>query len=156
MGQVRQVIVAHKDRLPRYGFDWFVEFCAQPETELVVMNQETQSAEREMVNDLLSIVHMSSARYMPYGLIEMSWSMLLAKRFRLTSHSKTPRHCSLCKPSAQPTQSGRRSGGSAIQRRPCNCNPVASWTPNSMRFTASISTKTSSGWPKLCENFSAA
>lgn len=29
VGKVRQVIVAHKDRLVRFGFEWFAEFCAR-------------------------------------------------------------------------------------------------------------------------------
>ena len=56
------MIVAHQDRLVRFGFEWFAEFCARHGTELVVMNQETLSPEQEMVNDLLSIVHVFSAR----------------------------------------------------------------------------------------------
>jgi predicted site-specific integrase-resolvase len=66
VGKVRQLIVAHKDRLVRFGFEWFAEFCARHGTELVVMNQETLSPEQEMVSDLLSIVHVFSARL--YGL----------------------------------------------------------------------------------------
>ena len=66
VGKVRQVIVAHKDRLVRFGFEWFAEFCARHGTALGVMNQETLSPEQEMVNDLLSIVHVFSARL--YGL----------------------------------------------------------------------------------------
>ena len=66
VGRVRQVIVAHKDRLVRFGFEWFADFCTRHGTELVVMNQETLSPEQEMVNDLLSIVHVFSARL--YGL----------------------------------------------------------------------------------------
>ncbi len=61
-----QLIVAHKDRLVRFGFEWFAEFCVRHGTELVVMNQETLSPEQDMVNDLLSIVHVFSARL--YGL----------------------------------------------------------------------------------------
>ncbi|PSR23204.1 MAG: hypothetical protein C7B45_03660 [Sulfobacillus acidophilus] len=62
VGKVRQLIVAHQDRLVRFGFEWFAAFCARHGTELVVMNQETLSPEQEMVNDLLSIVDVFSAR----------------------------------------------------------------------------------------------
>ena len=66
VGKVRQLIVAHKDRLVRFGFEWFAEFCARHGTELMVMNQDTLSPEQEMVNDLLAMVHGFSARL--YGL----------------------------------------------------------------------------------------
>ncbi len=62
MGRVRTVIGAHKDRLVRFGFEWFADFCARHGKELIVMNQETLSPEPEIVNDLLSIVQVFSAR----------------------------------------------------------------------------------------------
>jgi len=62
VGPIRQVMIAHQDRLVRFGFEWFAEFCARHGTELVVINQETLSPEQEMVNDRLSIVPVFSAR----------------------------------------------------------------------------------------------
>ncbi len=62
VGKVHQLIVAHKDRLVRFGFEWFAEFCARHGTDLIVLNQETLSPEQEMVNDLRAIVHVFSAR----------------------------------------------------------------------------------------------
>ncbi len=62
VGRVRTVIGAHKDRLVRFGFEWFADFCARHGKELIVMNQETLSPEPEIVNDLLSIVQVFSAR----------------------------------------------------------------------------------------------
>ena len=64
--QVSHLIVSHKDRLLRFGFPWFERFCAEHGTELLVLNQEQLSAEQEMVQDLLTIVHCFSARL--YGL----------------------------------------------------------------------------------------
>lgn len=64
--QVLTLIVAHKDRLCRFGFDWFSRFCAQHGCELLILNQESLSPEQEMVQDLLAIVHCFSARL--YGL----------------------------------------------------------------------------------------
>jgi putative resolvase len=64
--QVSHLIIAHKDRLMRFGFSWFERFCAEPRTELLVLNNEQLSAEQEMVQDLLSILHCFSARL--YGL----------------------------------------------------------------------------------------
>lgn len=60
--QVSHLIVAHKDRLVRFGLPWFERFCAEHETEWLVLNQEQLSPEQEMVQDLLTIVHCFSAR----------------------------------------------------------------------------------------------
>jgi putative resolvase len=39
-GQVSHLIIAHKDRLVRFGFPWFERFCAEHGTELMVLNDE--------------------------------------------------------------------------------------------------------------------
>jgi len=66
LGRVQRLVIAHKDRLVRFGFEWFAAFCQRHGTELVIINGETLSPEQEMVQDLLSIVHLFSARL--YGL----------------------------------------------------------------------------------------
>jgi len=63
---VKYLIVAHKDRLARFGFDWFDHYCECCGCEVMVLNQERLSPEEEMVQDLLSIVHTFSSRL--YGL----------------------------------------------------------------------------------------
>lgn len=65
-GQVRQIIIAHKDRLVRFGFEWFDQFCQNHGCEIIVINDEALSPEQELVQDLLSIVHVFSCRL--YGL----------------------------------------------------------------------------------------
>jgi putative resolvase len=64
--EVAQVIIAHKDRLMRFGFALFAHLCQQHDCQLVVMNTETLSPEQEMVQDLMTIVHCFSSRL--YGL----------------------------------------------------------------------------------------
>jgi putative resolvase len=64
--EVSHLIVAHKDRLVRFGFQWFERFCTEHGTELLVLNNEQLSPEQEMVQDLLTVVHCFSARL--YGL----------------------------------------------------------------------------------------
>jgi putative resolvase len=66
LGRVRRLIIAHKDRLVRFGFEWFAAFCQRHGTDLVIVNGDTLSPEQELVQDLLSIVHVFSARL--YGL----------------------------------------------------------------------------------------
>jgi predicted site-specific integrase-resolvase len=66
LGQISKVIIAHKDRLIRFGFEWFESFAKRHGTKIEVMNQESLSPEEEMTKDLLSIIHCFSSRL--YGL----------------------------------------------------------------------------------------
>ena len=65
-GEISEIIIAHKDRLVRFGFEWFEKFCYDHGTTIVVMNVESLSPEAEMTKDLLSIIHCFSSRL--YGL----------------------------------------------------------------------------------------
>lgn len=65
-GEIIQVIVAHKDRLCRFGFDYFNYMAMQNGCQIVVVNQESLSPQEEMVEDLMAIIHTFSCRL--YGL----------------------------------------------------------------------------------------
>ncbi len=65
-GEVSETVVAHKDRLVRFGFEWFEKFCTDHGCSITVMNAESLSPEEEMTRDLLSIIHCFSSRL--YGL----------------------------------------------------------------------------------------
>ncbi len=65
-GEVATLVLAHRDRLTRFGFDWFAHHAALHGCELLVLNQERLSPEQEMVQDLMTIVHCFSSRL--YGL----------------------------------------------------------------------------------------
>jgi len=65
-GTVGVLIVAHKDRLARFGFDLLRHLCEVHGCELLIINDEKLSPEREMVEDLMTIVHCFSSRL--YGL----------------------------------------------------------------------------------------
>lgn len=60
------VVVAHKDRLCRFGFDIIAWLCTRQQTQILVLDQKNLSPEREMVEDILAIVHVFSCRL--YGL----------------------------------------------------------------------------------------
>jgi predicted site-specific integrase-resolvase len=65
-GRVERLVIAHKDRLTRFGFE-LVDHLAQAQgAEIVVLNTESLSPEQEMVQDLMTITHCFSARL--YGL----------------------------------------------------------------------------------------
>jgi excisionase family DNA binding protein len=60
--EVQTLVLAHRDRLTRFGFDWFEHHASSHGCELLVLNQERLSPEHEMVQDLMTIVHCFSAR----------------------------------------------------------------------------------------------
>ncbi|WP_201394589.1 IS607 family transposase [Ktedonobacter sp. SOSP1-85] len=62
LGQVRRIILAHRDRLVRFGYEYFEAFCERHHTQLIVINGENLSPEQELVRDLIAIVTVFSAR----------------------------------------------------------------------------------------------
>jgi putative resolvase len=60
--EVSHLVIAHEDRLVRFGFQWFERFCAEHGTDLLVLNNEQLSPEQEMVQDLLTVVQGFAAR----------------------------------------------------------------------------------------------
>lgn len=66
LGLIKTVIIAHKDRFIRFGYEWFERFLKSNGVEVIVVNNETTSPEQELVNDLISIIHVFSCRI--YGL----------------------------------------------------------------------------------------
>jgi putative resolvase len=65
-GEIERVLIAHKDRLVRFGFDLLDHLARGNGCEIIVVNQESLSPEQEMVDDLLAIVHTFSCRQ--YGM----------------------------------------------------------------------------------------
>lgn len=66
LGEVSILVVAHKDRLTRFAFDFVEEFASWYGCKIVVANQESLSPQQEMVEDLMSVIHTFSCRL--YGL----------------------------------------------------------------------------------------
>jgi putative resolvase len=62
LGQVRRILIAHRDRLVRFGYGYFEAFCERHHTDVVVMDGETLSPEPELVQDLLAILTVFSSR----------------------------------------------------------------------------------------------
>jgi predicted site-specific integrase-resolvase len=65
-GEVERVVLAHQDRLARFGYSLLVHLCQTHHCQLVVMNTEQLSPEQELVQDLITITHCFSSRL--YGL----------------------------------------------------------------------------------------
>lgn len=66
IGEIACVVIAHKDRFIRFGYEWFERFLQYNGTEIIVVNNEKMSPEQELINDLISIIHVFSCRI--YGL----------------------------------------------------------------------------------------
>lgn len=59
---VAVIVVAHKDRLARFGFDIIEWLCEQFDCKIVVLNQVSLSEHAELVQDILAILHSASSR----------------------------------------------------------------------------------------------
>ena len=64
--KIKTIIVTHKDRFIRFGYDWFEKFCKKFHTTIVAVNKEERSSQEELVQDIVSILHVFSCRL--YGL----------------------------------------------------------------------------------------
>ena len=64
--RIAKIIVSHKDRFIRFGYEWFEKYIESHGCTIEVVNNETTSPQEEMVQDLISIIHCFSCRI--YGL----------------------------------------------------------------------------------------
>ena len=62
-GTVREVVVAHWDRLARFGFELIEWLCQRHGTRLVVLQHVESTPQGEFVEDLLAIIHVFSCRF---------------------------------------------------------------------------------------------
>lgn len=65
-GEIEKIYITYKDRFVRFGFDWFERFCNHYNCEIVVINNPDTSPQKELIDDLISIIHVFSCRI--YGL----------------------------------------------------------------------------------------
>lgn len=56
------LIISNKDRLIRFGYEWFETFIKEKGSQIIVANSKTMSSEEEMIEDLISIIHIFSCR----------------------------------------------------------------------------------------------
>jgi len=61
-GLVKQVVVAHKDRLARFGTELIKWLLDQYRVDLVILDQDHMSPQQELTEDLMAIVHVFSCR----------------------------------------------------------------------------------------------
>ncbi len=59
MGKVKILFLAHKDRLVRFGYEWFANFCNRHGTEIKLVNHSEWTPDKhELINELKLIVNM--------------------------------------------------------------------------------------------------
>ena len=62
-GNIELIIIENKDRLCRFGFDLFNEFCKYFKTKIIVVNELSEkNFEQELTEDLISIIHYFSMK----------------------------------------------------------------------------------------------
>ena len=56
--QVDKIYISYKDRLTRFGFDYFVNFFKEFGTEIIILNaSKEEDFQEELTQDLISIIH---------------------------------------------------------------------------------------------------
>lgn len=64
--EVGTIFITYKDRFIRFGYEWFERLCATHGAKIVVLNNKETSPNQEIVEDMISIIHVFSCRL--YGL----------------------------------------------------------------------------------------
>lgn len=64
--EIDTIIITHKDRFIRFGYDWFERLLAKFDVQIIVVNNESLSPQEELVQDIISILDIFSYRI--YGL----------------------------------------------------------------------------------------
>ena len=62
--KISKIIISHKDRLTRFGFDYFKNICEYFGTEIEVVNLESDKLfQDELTEDLITIIHQFSMKF---------------------------------------------------------------------------------------------
>lgn len=64
--EIKEIVITNKDRFIRFGYDWFEGFCEKFNTKIIIVNNDKLSPQQELVDDIISILHVFSCRL--YGL----------------------------------------------------------------------------------------
>ena len=64
--KIDSIMITHRDRFVRFGYEWFERFLGKYNVKIVVVNNETLSPNEELVQDIISILHVFSCKI--YGM----------------------------------------------------------------------------------------
>ena len=84
-GDIGEVVVTHKDRLCRFGFELVLRIIESTNGKILVLDKEETSPEKELVNDILSIITVFSSRL--YGFRSNSIKNKIRKAITSTSEN---------------------------------------------------------------------
>lgn len=60
--EIDTIYITYKDRFVRFGYEWFERLCKMHDTKIVVLNNVETSPTQEIIDDMVSIVHVFSGR----------------------------------------------------------------------------------------------
>lgn len=60
--EIDTIYITYKDRFVRFGYEWFERLCKMHDTKIVVLNNVETSPSQEMIDDMVSIIHVFSGR----------------------------------------------------------------------------------------------
>lgn len=66
LNEIDTIYITHKDRFIRFGYSWFERFLSKFNVKIIVVNNEDLSPQEELVQDIVSILHVFSCRI--YGM----------------------------------------------------------------------------------------
>ena len=66
LNEVDTIYITHKDRFIRFGYSWFERLLSKFNVTIIVVNNEALSPQEELVQDIISILHVFSCRI--YGM----------------------------------------------------------------------------------------
>lgn len=66
LNEIDTIYITHKDRFIRFGYSWFERFLNKFNVKIIVVNNEDLSPQEELVQDIVSILHVFSCRI--YGM----------------------------------------------------------------------------------------
>lgn len=60
--EVDKIIITYKDRLIRFGYELIEHLCEKNDVEIIILNNEEKDKNKELVEDMLSIITLFSSR----------------------------------------------------------------------------------------------
>lgn len=60
--EVKLIVIAHKDRLARFGFEFIEWFCNMNNCQIEIINNSYKTPHQELIDDFMAIMHYFSSR----------------------------------------------------------------------------------------------
>lgn len=60
--KIKTIIISNKDKFIRFGYNWFEQFLLNYGVNIIVVNNDKLSPNEELIQDLISIIHVFSCK----------------------------------------------------------------------------------------------